>query len=56
MDPNLLAQLHGDAWLELSALAKKNALTPKQTTRFLELYRAASKDLSRITTVATDSL
>ena len=56
MDPNLLAQLHGDAWLELSALAKKNTLTPKQTTRFLELYRAASKDLSRITTVAPDSL
>ena len=56
MDPNLLAQLHGDDWLELSALAKKNTLTPEQTTRFLELYRTASKDLSRITTVAPDSL
>ena len=56
MDPNLLAQLHGDDWLELSALAKKNTLTPEQTSRFLELYRTASKDLSRITTVAPDSL
>lgn len=56
MDPNLLAQLHGDDWRELSDLAKKNTLSPEQTRRFLDLYRAASKDLSRIMTVAPDSL
>jgi hypothetical protein len=56
MDPNLLAELHGNDWQELSALAKKNTLSPDQTTRFLDLYRAASKDLSRIMTVAPDSL
>ena len=56
MDPNLLAELHGDDWRELSGLAKKNTLSPEQTRRFLDLYRAASKDLSRIMTVAPDSL
>lgn len=56
MDPNLLAELHGDDWRELSDLAKKNTLSPEQTRRFLDLYRAASKDLSRIMTVAPDSL
>ena len=56
MDPNLLAELHGDKWRELSMLAKKNTLNPAQTRRFLDLYRDASKDLSRIMTVAPDSL
>lgn len=55
MDPSLLAELHGDSWQELSTLAKRNTLDPAQTTRFLELYRAASADLSRIMTVAPDS-
>ena len=41
MDPNLLAELHGDDWRELSDLAKKNTLSPEQTRRFLDLYRAA---------------
>jgi hypothetical protein len=56
MDPNLLAELHGNEWQELAGLAKKNTLSPDQTRRFLDLYRAASKDLSRIMTVAPDSL
>ena len=56
MDPNLLAELHGDDWRELSMLAKKNTLSPSQTQRFLDLYRSASKDLSRIMTTAPDSL
>lgn len=56
MDPNLLAEMHGEDWKELSALAKRNRLDPGQAARFLELYRAASKDLSQIMTVAPDSL
>lgn len=56
MDPNLLAEMHGDQWRELSALAKRNRLDPAQAERFLVLYRAASKDLSQIMTVAPDSL
>lgn len=56
MDPNLLAELHGDDWRELSMLAKRNTLSPEQTQRFLGLYRAASKDLSSIMTVAPDSV
>ncbi|MGO3680113.1 stage II sporulation protein M [Brevibacterium aurantiacum] len=56
MDPNLLAELHGDKWRELSMLAKQNTLNPAQTHRFLDLYRDASKDLSRIMTVAPDSV
>ncbi|RAD52399.1 stage II sporulation protein M, partial [Burkholderia multivorans] len=56
MAPNLLAEMHGDQWRELSALAKRNRLDPAQAERFLVLYRAASKDLSQIMTVAPDSL
>ncbi|WP_309132472.1 stage II sporulation protein M [Brevibacterium sp.] len=56
MDPNLLAELHGEKWRELSTLAKRNTLDPEQTGRFLTLYQDASRDLSRIMTVAPDSL
>lgn len=55
MDPALLAQLHGPAWSRLSALAKRNSLGPAEADEFLALYRSASKDLSRIQTVAPDS-
>ncbi|GAA1796370.1 MULTISPECIES: stage II sporulation protein M [Brevibacterium] len=56
MDPNLLAEMHGEKWRELADLAKRNRLDPAQAQRFLDLYRAASKDLSQIMTVAPDSL
>ncbi len=55
MDPALLAQLHGPQWMHLDQLAKKVRLTPSEAAEFLTLYRAASKDLSRIATVAPDS-
>ena len=55
MDPALLAQLHGPQWMHLERLAKKVRLNPAEAAEFLTLYRAASKDLSRIVTVAPDS-
>lgn len=56
MDPNLLAELEGAKWQELSGLAKKNSLSPAESERFLHLYRGASRDLSQIMTVAPDSV
>ncbi|GAA4285128.1 stage II sporulation protein M [Brevibacterium daeguense] len=55
MDPALLAELHGPAWDRLSKLAKRNSLSAAEAEEFLWLYRSASKDLSRIRTVAPDS-
>ncbi|WP_029089642.1 stage II sporulation protein M [Brevibacterium album] len=55
MDPALLAQLHGGDWQRLSELAKRRTLTSAEASDFLTLYRTASKDLSRILTVAPDS-
>jgi len=55
MDPALLAELHGPAWARLSTLASRNTLDAREAEEFLALYRSASKDLSRIQTVAPDS-
>ncbi len=55
MDPALLAELRGPAWARLSTLASRNTLTAAEAEEFLLLYRSASKDLSRIQTVAPDS-
>lgn len=55
MDPVLLAQMHGSQWAQLDQLAKKARLTPAEAADLLTLYRSASKDLSRIVTVAPDS-
>ncbi len=55
MDPALVAERHAGDWERLSRLAKKNTLNPHEAEEFLRLYRAASKDLSRIQTVAPDS-
>lgn len=41
--------------MHLEQLAKKARLNPAEAAEFLTLYRAASKDLSRIVTVAPDS-
>lgn len=41
--------------MHLEQLAKKVRLNPAEASEFLTLYRAASKDLSRIVTVAPDS-
>lgn len=54
MDPNLLAHMHGSQWDRLSVLAGKK-LTTQQATEFRELYRRASKDLSRVQSVAPES-
>lgn len=45
MDPNLLAELHGEKWRELSDLARRNRLDPAQSARFLDLYRADRKSV-----------
>ena len=55
MDPVLLAQLHGPRWDLLERLAKKSRLDAAEAADFLGLYRLASKDLSRILSVAPDS-
>lgn len=55
MDPVLLAQLHGPRWARLEHLAKKPVLDAAEAADLLTLYRSASKDLSRILTVAPDS-
>lgn len=55
MDPALIAQSHHDDWKRLGALSGKNRLTPAQATEFIALYRAATKDLSKIRSQAPDS-
>lgn len=55
MDPALLAQMHGGDWQRLSDLARRRTLTSSEAADFMRLYRTASKDLSRIVTVAPDS-
>ncbi len=55
MDPALLAQLHGSQWQRLSKLARRARLSPVEAAEFLQLYRAASKDLSAIQSSAPDS-
>lgn len=55
MDPNLLAYMHGPQWDRLAALAGKKTLSTEQAAEFRDLYQRASKDLSRVQSVAPDS-
>ena len=55
MDPSLLAYAHSEQWERLSKLASKRVLRRSEISEFQALYRAASKDLSRVQTVAPDS-
>lgn len=55
MDPNLLAYMHSPQWDRLSALAGKKRLTTAEGAEFRFLYQRASRDLSRVQTVAPDS-
>lgn len=55
MDPALLEAVHGPAWTRLSTLSRSTRMSSAEVDEFLRLYRAASKDLSRIRTTAPDS-